>query len=138
MGISQEDYNKLLQKVQKGKKGLSVVPENIKVSVIKKNTGCKYKNHIFSILISLFGEDGVYKEYRFSETRRYRADFAIPILKILVEYEGLISAKSRHTTRTGYTNDCTKYNEAQKLGWRVFRYTALNYENVLTDLRFLI
>jgi len=50
---------------------------------------------------------------------------AIPALKVAVEYEG-IYGKSRHTTMSGYTGDCEKYNEAQILGWRVLRFTAKN------------
>lgn len=73
-------------------------------------------------------------EYRFDEKRKYRFDFAITALKIAVEYEGLMSDKSGHTTVTGYTKDTDKYNLAQSLGWRVIRLTALNYTNLLREL----
>ena len=48
------------------------------------------------------------------------------------------SEKSRHTTITGYTEDANKYNEAQKLGWKVLRYTAINYKNITQDLKEII
>ena len=77
-------------------------------------------------------------EYRFAPPRRFRFDMALPEHKIAVEYEGLMSVKSRHTTITGYTNDCEKYNLAQKLGWRVLRYTAKNYGNAVQDIEELL
>lgn len=76
------------------------------------------------------------EELKFHPKRRFRFDWAIPDLKIAIEYEGLMSKKSRHTTITGFTNDTIKYNEAVKLGWRVLRYTALNYKNLYGDLTF--
>lgn len=64
------------------------------------------------------------QEYRFHPTRKWRFDFAWPELMLAVEIEGHGGAKSRHTTFTGYTKDCEKYNEAVILGWRVLRFTG--------------
>lgn len=76
------------------------------------------------------------EEYRFDrEGRKYRADWAIEAIKTLIEYEGLNSDYSRHTTLKGYSADTSKYNQAMKQGWVVLRYTALTYRNVLNDLR---
>jgi len=72
-------------------------------------------------------------EHKFHPTRRWRADFAIPELRILIEYEGINSAKSGHTTITGYTSNCEKYNQAAILGWRVLRYTFKNYSQFIAD-----
>jgi len=77
-------------------------------------------------------------EHRFHETRQWRFDIAIPSLKIAIEYEGIMSRKSRHTTVTGYTKDCEKYNAATIAGWRVLRYNALNYKSVGEDMMSLI
>lgn len=77
-------------------------------------------------------------EYRFHPERKWRFDWALPELKIAIEYEGIFSEKSRHTSVKGFTGDVDKYNAAQALGWRVFRYTAKNYKQVLTDLNKLI
>lgn len=63
-------------------------------------------------------------EHRFHPKRKWRFDFAIPERMIAFEYEGIFSRKSRHTTISGFTGDCEKYNEAQLLGWKVFRFTA--------------
>ncbi len=77
-------------------------------------------------------------EYKFLPDRKFRFDIAIIQLKVAIEYEGLMSKKSRHTTVTGYTRDATKYNLAQAAGWRVFRYTALNYKQAANDLKNII
>lgn len=78
---------------------------------------------------------GIVEEYRFHPTRRFRFDAAIPDKMIAIEYEGISGAKSRHTTLTGYTKDCEKYNLAALMGWRVLRYTALNYSQLWDDLK---
>ncbi len=67
-------------------------------------------------------------EYQFHDVRKFRFDIAIPDKMIAIEYEGLNSEKSGHTTVTGYTKDTDKYNLATSLGWRILRYTALNYK----------
>ena len=73
-------------------------------------------------------------EHRFDEVRKWRFDWAIPELMIAVEYEGIFSKKSRHTTAKGFTGDAEKYNKAQQLGWKVYRYTAINYNDLSIDL----
>jgi len=77
-------------------------------------------------------------EYRYCEARKFRFDFAIVDKKIAIEYEGINSEFSRHTEMVGYTRDCTKYNIAASLGWRVLRYTALNYKDFENDLKAMI
>jgi len=77
-------------------------------------------------------------EFKFHPTRKWKFDLAIPSHNIAIEYEGINSAKSRHTTITGYTGDCEKYNAAVMNGWRVLRYTAMNIKNSITDLEKLI
>jgi very-short-patch-repair endonuclease len=73
-------------------------------------------------------------EHKFHPERKFRFDFCFPALKIAVEYEGIMSEKSRHTTVKGYSQDAQKYNLAQQLGWRVIRLTALDYRTVLQQL----
>lgn len=77
----------------------------------------------------------VVEELQFSETRKFRFDWAIPELMIAIEYEGIFSKKSGHTTIGGYTKDCEKYNLAQIEGWKVLRYTAINYTNLQRDIK---
>jgi very-short-patch-repair endonuclease len=76
----------------------------------------------------------VISEYKFVPTRRFKADFYLPSLNCIVEYEGVFCGKSRHTNVIGYTNDCTKYNFATKLGFKVLRYTAKNLNDIAEDL----
>lgn len=79
-------------------------------------------------------------ELKFHEKRRFRFDFAIPAEKIAIEYEGISvgkGGKSRHTSITGYTRDCEKYNLAAVDGWRVLRFTALNYKDIFLTLEAL-
>lgn len=78
------------------------------------------------------------KEYKFSKDRKFKFDYAIPSLMLACEYEGLMSSKSRHTTATGYSKDCEKYNLAQIEGWKVLRYTALNYTQLEKDLQKIV
>jgi very-short-patch-repair endonuclease len=93
----------------------------------RKPSGKFRDKHITALIDKLrdAGHD-VQTEYKFHPTRRWRFDIAIPELKIAIEYEGIAGRKSRHTTMSGYTGDCEKYNEAQILGWRVLRFTAKN------------
>ena len=74
------------------------------------------------------------KELKFHPKRKWRFDFAIESLRIAIEYEGIMSEKSRHTTITGMSADCDKYNAAQLLGWKVLRFTAINYKNLASIL----
>jgi len=95
------------------------------------------KNYIEMVLFVMHRECKIpeyVKELKFDTERRWKADWAIPELKTLIEYEGLISKKSRHTTISGYSNDTIKYNKAAILGWKVLRYTALTYKNIENDL----
>lgn len=78
------------------------------------------------------------KEFKFSKKRKFRFDFCLPDYKIGIEYDGLNSEKSGHTTLTGFTSDTDKINLAISEGWRVLRYTVLNYNNVLHDIQKLI
>ncbi|WP_142783369.1 hypothetical protein [Changchengzhania lutea] len=78
------------------------------------------------------------EELQFDDVRKFRFDWALPDLKIAIEYEGIFSKKSRHTTIKGFTTDCEKYNLAQIMGWKVLRYTANNYQNIEKDLKKLL
>lgn len=77
-------------------------------------------------------------EHRFHKVRRFRFDIAVPSMMMAIEYEGLFSKKSGHTTIDGYVSDCEKYNLAQLEGWTVLRYTAKTYEEFVNDLEFIL
>lgn len=78
-------------------------------------------------------------EHRFDEVRRFRFDIAIPLLMTAIEYEGLVATgqKGGHQTKKHYTKDTEKYNLAMSKGWRVYRYTNLNYKNFENDLKIM-
>jgi len=71
-----------------------------------------------------------YREYEFHPDRKWRFDFALTDWKMAFEVEGgTWSKKSRHTTGSGYEEDCIKYNEATRLGWQVYRFTTGQVKN---------
>lgn len=83
------------------------------------------------------------EEFRFMDNRMFRFDIAIESRKIAIEYEGIhegkgTTGKSRHTTKLGYSNDCEKYNNAVCLGWKVLRFTAVNYKDAYKFLCLLM
>jgi len=105
---------------------------------LQKDGGWKGKLTI--LLLSVRGLD-FEREYKFYVKRLWRFDYAIPKYKVAIEYEGLFkpkTGKSGHTATGGYLKDIEKYNAATVAGWRVLRYTAKNYQNVLDDLRVIM
>lgn len=74
------------------------------------------------------------EEHYFAKPRKFRFDIAILSHMIAIEYEGINSEKSRHTSFVGYSTDCEKYNIALNRGWKVLRYTVANYESMITDV----
>jgi len=127
----------LLQKLEKqGRiKKVDFPKEPEKKIIIPKEIG-KYKLHIISVLKKSGLE--FEEEYKFDEVRKFRFDWAIEKYRIAIEFEGIISEKSRHTTIEGFSNDCVKYNLAQCNGWIVLRYTVLNYINIESELKKII
>jgi very-short-patch-repair endonuclease len=69
------------------------------------------------------------EEYPFHPTRKWRFDYAWIDRKIAVEVDGGIWIRGRsgrggaHSLPTNILRDMEKSNEAQKLGWRIFRFT---------------
>jgi len=60
----------------------------------------------------------------FCNDRKWRFDFAWPAIMLAVEIEGGIYQGGGHTTLSGYTKDCEKYNRAAMDGWTVLRYAG--------------
>jgi hypothetical protein len=81
-------------------------------------------------------------ELQFHDFRKYRFDFTITDhedhklakLKIGIEYHGVNSEKSGHTTITGFTKDQDKARLAQSEGWKVLAFTVLDYNTVLQEV----
>jgi len=63
------------------------------------------------------------KEYKLHPTRKWRFDYSWPDQHVAVEIEGAVWVHGRHTRGSGFVKDMEKYNEAGKLGWRIFRFT---------------
>lgn len=77
----------------------------------------------------------LHEEYVFSTVRAYRFDYAIPDLKLAVEYDGgIYQAKSGHRSKTGVQRDIEKGNLAIQEGWRVLRFSAINYLTITEEL----
>lgn len=89
----------------------------------------KYKAQVELIFMALMVEP--VREMKFLPERKFRFDWAFPPMKLAVEYEGIVSEKSRHTSILGYTRDAEKYSLAAIEGWCVVRVTALMLENGL-------
>ena len=130
-------WNKsLIEKLKKeGKiKTVNIPPEPEKKSIIPKPIG-KYKLHIISVLEA--SGLNYESEFIFSKERKFRFDWAVPQILVAIEYEGIFSEKSGHTTLNGYKKDVEKYNLATKLGWKILRYTADNYLDFENDLKIM-
>jgi hypothetical protein len=98
----------------------------------KAKKGQKIKNWIALNLWHFCRANGftLESEVVFHPERKWRFDWAIPELKAAIEYNGIMSSKSRHTTVTGYSGDMEKLNAAQALGWTVLQFTPLNYKEL--------
>lgn len=111
---------------------------NSGVKIVKKSIEKEY----IKAILWMFKRDGLIpgyvEELQFHDVRKFRFDWAITKMRIGIEYEGVISRKSRHTTLKGYSEDTRKYNLATIDGWTVLRYTALTYKEISNDLRLLI
>jgi len=105
------------------------------VSAVKKaRPGDANKTALLLMIRAVWGVENVVCEHVFHPVRMWRFDYAIPSLKIAIEYHGHAGfiakrkqAASGHSTIKGLTNDCEKLNNATALGWRVLAFTALHF-----------
>jgi very-short-patch-repair endonuclease len=97
------------------------------------------KSHLeerMAIILKTFNPYPAEREHTFAPGRKFRADFAYPEKKILIEVEGgLFMRRGGHNSISGISRDIEKYNLAVTLGWRVLRYTSENMSQVVNDLR---
>ncbi len=68
------------------------------------------------------------REYEFAPPHRYRADFCIERLALLIEVEGGIWNKGAHVRGTHFESDAKKYNLATKRGYKLLRYSTAMVE----------
>lgn len=64
------------------------------------------------------------QEFKFHQSRKWRADFHLKGRMILIEVEGGIWSGGRHTRGKGYIGDMEKYNAATMLGYKVIRFST--------------
>lgn len=77
-------------------------------------------------------------EYKFHPLRKWRADYAWPLHKVIVEVEGGAYTQGRHTRGAGFVADMCKYNNAALLGYAVLRYTPQQIGDAVRDLRIML
>lgn len=139
MTWTKDQVDKLLASGKvRGVVGMATKPK-VAVKQVTK-TSSTAKTMIEFILIDFGKKHGfeLKKEQMLIKGRKWRADWIIPKLMVAIEYEGVFSATSRHTTLGGYTGDVEKYNAFQLEGWKVLRYTAANYKQLADDLNKLL
>ena len=68
------------------------------------------------------------REYKFHSVRKWRADYAFPSIRLLVEIEGGAWIGGRHTSGSGFVADMEKYNAATLLGWSILRFQPAEVE----------
>jgi len=62
-------------------------------------------------------------EYKFHPTRKWRADYRLG-KSVLVEIEGGIYTRGRHSRGAGMEADIEKYNAAIALGYKLYRFST--------------
>lgn len=88
--------------------------------VRKGSTGSQLERD-FEMLWKFYRGPDLVRELEFHPGRKWRADFAHPEARVLIEIEGGIYSRGRHTRGSGYAADCEKYNAAALDGWTVIR-----------------
>jgi very-short-patch-repair endonuclease len=94
---------------------------------MKKKTKEERYPTVMPILLTL--DPFAASELKFHATRKWRADFALPSFRILIEVDGGVWSGGRHTRGAGFIKDQEKTNAAGILGWIVLRFTPKDVEN---------
>ena len=63
----------------------------------------------------------VIPEFKFHPVRKWKADYFIPSLKLLIEKEGGVYTHGAHGSVSGILRDIEKYNSATILGYSIIR-----------------
>lgn len=61
------------------------------------------------------------QQFKFCPSRKWRADFAWPRRRVILELDGGIYTRGRHTRPGGFVKDAEKLNAAVALGYAVLR-----------------
>jgi hypothetical protein len=119
--------------------------EDYKKSV-KKKGGTKMRDEFFANLEYFCKTNDITYcfEYKFLSARKFKFDMVLLVsdknheFDIAIEWEGIMSKYSYHTEVKGYTANCTKYNLAAINGYKVLRYTVLNKDEAISDIKKLL
>ena len=68
------------------------------------------------------------REFQFCK-RKWRADFAWPDQRLIVELEGGVFSRGWHQSISGYLDDVDKHNAIILLGWRLLRFTRKHVDS---------
>ena len=74
--------------------------------------------------VPMWEEDFQERYAKSKRSKRYRADFALPEARSLIEIQGGTYMRGRHVSGSGYDRDARKYNLAMISGWKVYLLTS--------------
>jgi len=74
--------------------------------------------------VPMWEEDFQERYAKSKRSKRYRADFALPGSRSLIEIQGGTYMRGRHVSGSGYDRDARKYNLAMISGWKVYLLTS--------------
>ena len=77
-------------------------------------------------------------EYRWHPVRKFRADYALVLERVLIEYDGGLFINGGHSRGKARLYDMAKDRAATLLGWRVLRYGVGEMAQTVADLRILL
>ena len=69
------------------------------------------------------------RQFRYVPGRRFRADFALPAYRLLIEVAGGVYTRKAHGSVTGVLADIDRLNRGTILGWRMLRVTPQMVED---------
>ena len=104
-----------------------MTPEQVRAE--GKSKGRQVLCRKFDTLIANAGLPKPVEEFAFHPERKWRFDRAWPDSKLAVEIDGGVFTQGRHVRPYGVVGDNEKIAEAQRLGWTVLRYTAIEIES---------
>ncbi len=77
-------------------------------------------------------------EYRWHPVRKFRAHYALPLHRVLIEIDGGLFINGGHSRGCGRMHDMAKDRAATLLGWRTLRYAPPELMQIVADLRILL
>lgn len=129
--MTKDEYNAWIKTRSKAIQGLNlsddakpwkyVAPEEV---TTKPETTMSKLEDRFSFVWKALGGVKLDAEVKFHPVRKWRFDFALVDQKIAIELEGGIWTNGAHSRGAHFNSDAEKYNQANLLGWRVFRLTT--------------